>query len=87
MGKAPWTVALPSLGILPELARAEIGSWCGPVFPDSQFLMLTAHDKEPQHLLPEAAPNFHLQWTSHLLHHFAALSLQEKKSLEPLEKC
>lgn len=42
--------------------------------------MLTAQNKDFQHLLPETAPNFHLQWTSpHLLYHFVVLSLKEKK--------
>lgn len=72
-------MALPFLGILRELARAKIENWCGPVFPDNGFSMLTAQKKKLQHLLPESAPNFHLQWTSpHFLCHFAALSLKEK---------
>lgn len=73
-------MALPFLGILPEPARAKIENWYGPAFPDRWFSMLTALNKEFRHLLPESAPNFHLQWTSpHLLCHFVALSLKGKK--------
>lgn len=81
MGKAPWTVAQPFLGIWQERARAKIENWCGPVFPDSWFSMLTAQSKELQRLLPEPVPNYHLQWTlPHFLGHSAVLSLKETES-------
>lgn len=88
MEKAPWIVAQHSLGILPELARAKIESWYGPIFPDSQFSMLTAPDRELQHLLSGPAPNLHPLWTSpHLVYHFAVLSLQEKNVITITREC
>lgn len=88
MGRVPWTLALPSLGIWPKLSRARTGSWCGPVAPDSRSSTLAVAGKECQRLLPGFAPSFHLPQTLHLSYPSAVLSLQETGiTLMPVDHC